>query len=137
MAVSCLRRWIYYIIISYSKVWWRSTQNLWLTPKFAKKQKRKFCNPARKLKLQKEMDSGCHNPSQRGNGKFALSHRKFPLVAMHLLLSWVDWVKLGEINYFFLEKINCFETGNYFLWKLFIKLNLCCDKKMSLYFLGG
>ena len=74
---------------------------------------------------------GCHNPSQRGNivdRKLAWSHRKFRLISTHLLLLRVDWVKLSEISYFFLEKINSFETGFYFLSKLFIKFNLCYDK---------
>ena len=77
------------------------------------------------------LGSGCHNPRQRGNivdRKFALSHRKFQLISTHLLLSWVYWVKLSEKSYFFLEKINSFQTGIYFLWKLFIKFNLCYDK---------
>ena len=74
---------------------------------------------------------GCHNPSQRGNivdRKFALSHRKFQLISAFLLLLRVDWVKLSEICYFFLEKINSFETVIYFLWILFIQFNLCYDK---------
>ena len=62
--------------------------------------------------------SGCHNPSQRGNivdRKLAWSHRKFRLISTHLLLLRVDCVKLSEISYFFLENINSFEKGIYFL----------------------
>jgi len=61
---------------------------------------------------------GCHNPSQRGNivdRKLAWSHRKFRLISTHLLLLRVDCVKLSEISYFFLENINSFEKGIYFL----------------------
>ena len=75
--------------------------------------------------------AGCHNPSPRGyivDRKFALSHRKFQLISTHLLLSQVDLVKLSKISYFFLNKINSFERGIYFLWKSFIKFNLCYDK---------
>ena len=33
----------------------------------------------------------------------------------HLLLLQLDFVKLSEISYFFLENINSFEKGIYFL----------------------
>ena len=75
--------------------------------------------------------TGCHNPRQRGNivdRKLTLSHRKFQLIFAFLLLLRVDWVKLSEICYFFLEKINSFETVIYFLWIFFIQFNLCYDK---------
>ena len=70
------------------------------------------------------MQSGCHNPMPRGHivpRKFALSHRKFQLISTHLLLLRVNWVKLSDIRYLSLQKINSCDKKNFLL--LFVTSN--------------